>query len=172
MAVTYTPIYTQTVGASNAQAIYFYNIPQNYTDLKVVCSARSITTGGFDSFSVYFNGSQSNISNTFLGGNGSSAITSRSTYRAIATLNSQSSVSNTFTSIEIYIPNYTALSSKQMLIDSVTANNQSSTIVEMVSQLWSQNAPITQLHFDTSTSGQPFQQNSTFSLYGVTRFGT
>jgi aspartate/tyrosine/aromatic aminotransferase len=44
MASPITPIYTQTVGSGGALSIAFNNIPQFYTDLKVVISGR--TTGG------------------------------------------------------------------------------------------------------------------------------
>lgn len=169
MSVTFQPIYTQVIGAGGVGAIYFNNIPQNFTDLKVVCSVRSTSTGGFDSISMYFNGSQANISNTFLRGTGSSTSSDRGTYRAIGSLNNASTLSNTFTTTEIYIPNYTSLTFKQVVIDSVTENSASESYQNLVAELWSQTAPITQLHFDTSTSGQPLTQHSSFTLYGINR---
>ena len=164
-----TPIYTQTVGAGGAGTVVFNNIPQTYTDLKIIASTRSTASGGFDSLGIYFNGSQSNISNTNVGGNGSSAASSRSTYRAIGTNDSAFATANTFANTEIYIPNYTASTFRQMLIESVAENNATPTNQLLVANLWSQTAAITSLSFDNSTSGQNFVQYTTFSLYGITK---
>ena len=169
MAFAITPIYTQTVGAVGVGGIYFYNIPQTFTDLKVVISSRSVTTGGFDSLGIYFNGSQANISNTNVNGTGVNAQTGRSTYRAVGTNDSNFATANIFASTEIYIPNYTGSTFKQMTVESVTENNAASSNQLLNANLWSQTAPITMLTFDNSTSGANFAQYSTFSLYGITK---
>lgn len=163
------PIYTQTASGS-VSAITFNNIPQTFTDLKVIISSRSaVYSAGMDSLGVYFNGSQANISNTNVNGNGSSAASSRSTYRAAAANDSAFATANTFASTEIYIPNYTGSNFKQMTVESVTENNATPSNLTLVANLWSQTAAITSLSFDNSTSGQNFAQYSTFSLYGITK---
>jgi hypothetical protein len=167
MAFSIIPIFSQTVGAGGTNAVYFNNIPQTYTHLRILCSVRSTYASAFDSISMYFNGSQANISNTFLRGTGTSTVSDRSTYRAISGLNSASTTSNTFTNIEIYIPNYRSSNFKQIAVDSFTENNSSESYQTLTSELWSQTAAITQLHFDTATSGQPLAQHSTFTLYGI-----
>jgi hypothetical protein len=169
MAFAMTPIYTQTVGAAGAGTVVFNNIPQTYTDLKIIASTRSTYSGGFDSLGIYFNGSQANISNTNVGGNGFSATSSRSTYRAIGTNDSAFATANTFANTEIYIPNYTASTVRQMIIESVAENNATGANQLLVANLWSQTAAITSLSFDNSTSGQNFVQYTTISLYGITK---
>ena len=163
------PIFTQTVGAGGVGAVTFNSIPQTFTDLMVVASTRSTFTSGFDSFGLYLNGSQSNISNTSINGSGSGVTSTRSTYRAISANDSAFATANTFANIEIYIPNYTAATFKQMIVQGVTENNAIASNLNLVANLWSQTAAITSLSFDNSTSGQNFVQYSTFSLYGITK---
>jgi hypothetical protein len=169
MTIAMQPIYTQTVGAGGAESVSFFSIPQNFTDLKVLISSRSVTAGGFDSLGLYINGSQANFSNAFLTGNGTSAATNRSTYRAVAANDSAFATANTFANTEIYIPNYTGSNYKQMTIESVTENNAAASNQLLGANLWSQTAPITTLTFDNSTSGTNFAQYSTFTLYGITK---
>lgn len=169
MTIAMQPIYTQTVGSGGISMVTFNNIPQTYTDLKIVISSRSTFTSGMDSLGIYFNGSQANISNTFVTGNGSSPASNRSTYRAVGANDSAFATANTFANTEIYIPNYTSSNFRQMLIDSVTENNATPSNQLLGANLWSQTTAITSLSFDNSTSGQNFVQYSTFSLYGITK---
>ena len=72
MTTTMQLIAKQTVGAGGATSVTFSNIPQTYTDLKVVCSTREST----DSYlGVYFNGdtNSANYTSIILRGNGSGA---------------------------------------------------------------------------------------------------
>lgn len=169
MPNTFTKIASVTVGAGGAGTIAFTSIPQTYTDLKVLLSTRSTYSAGFDSLGIYFNGSQADISNRNIGGNGSSASSSSSTYRAIGTNDSAFATANTFASTEIYIPNYTGSTFKSMSVDSVAENNATPANVLLVANLWSQTAAITALTFDNSTSGQNFVQYSTATLYGISK---
>ena len=169
MANTFFKIASVTVGSGGAANIVFTNIPQIYTDLKVLLSTRSTYAGAFDSLGIYFNGSQADISNRNLGGNGSSVASSSSTYRAIGTNNSAFTTANTFANTEIYIPNYTGSILKSMSVDSVTENNATESNQQLVGNLWSQTAAITALWFDNSTSGQNFVQYSSATLYGISK---
>jgi hypothetical protein len=170
MSVFLQPLQTVTVGSGGAANVSFNNIPQGYTDLMLKISAAGVYSGGYDSLGMYFNGSQATISNTILNGNGSSANSSRSTYRALATLNG-TNTPNVFTSLEIYIPNYTSANYKQIIFDGVTEANATFSVQTLGAELWSNTAAITSLSFDTATSGQNIAQYSKFSLYGVLRQG-
>ena len=46
MTIAMQPIYTQTVGAGGTTVISFNNIPQTFTDIQMVISARTNGTGG------------------------------------------------------------------------------------------------------------------------------
>jgi len=169
MPLTLTNIASVTVGAGGAGSITFTSIPQTYTDLKVLLSTRSTFAGGFDSLGIYFNGSQADISNRNVGGNGFTATSSSSTYRAIGTNDSAFATANTFANTEIYIPNYAGSTFKSMSVDSVAENNATGANQLLVANLWSQTAAITSLTFDNSTSGQNFVQYSTATLYGISK---
>jgi len=171
MAVVMTPIYTQTASGS-ANGIAFNNIPQYYTDLKIVASVRS-TSANIDALGLLFNGNYSGYTRTVILGNGSTATSNRASYRDIGSFNSTATTTNTFASFDIYIPNYTSSNYKQIIVDAVMENNAASTNVYqgMTAYLLSSTAAITRLELDSSGQGVPFAANSTFSLYGIIRYG-
>lgn len=71
MALTYEPVATQTV--SNVSTVSFTSIPSTYTDLRVVFN-------GYNDaplMKINYNGSTSNLTTTFIGGNGASVGTAR-----------------------------------------------------------------------------------------------
>jgi hypothetical protein len=180
MSVFLQPIYTQTVGAGGAASITFNNIPQTFTDLKIVMSGRSSvstidvffmrigTSGSIDSAAHY--------SNTRLYGNGSGANSDRYSGKTetfyYAPMPAAGSTANTFNNAEIYIPNYTLSNYKQILLDNVAENNSASTYIEqdLMAGLWQNSGSVTNILFLTFNGGN-FVQYSTFSLYGVLRQG-
>jgi hypothetical protein len=168
MANTYTKLgaYTFPSGAS-AAAVGFTSIPQTYTDLIVHLSVRSTYATGYDSIGMYFNGVQTTQSNTFLNGTGSGYSSNRSTYRALATINSAFNNPNVFSSITITIPNYAATIYKQISIDHVLEGNQAASVLTIGAELWSNTAAINSITFDTATSGVALAQYTEFTLYGV-----
>jgi len=170
---TYTLIGTpQVVGSGGASAITFLSIPQTYTDLKIVVSARDTNTPGNtdDGLFIQFNGVTSGYSNKVLYGNGSSAssgsnsygITSKSYVGAICT---GSATANTFGNTEIYIPNYTSSNYKSVSSDSVLESNGTQVIDALNASLWSNTAAITSISL--STNGYTFAQYTTAYLYGI-----
>jgi hypothetical protein len=166
-ANTLTKIATLTAGSGGVAGFTFSSIPQTYSDLKVVCSVRSAAPSGLDSLSMWPNGVQTNLSNTFLTGTGSVGSSSRSTYRAIATINSEGTSANFFTNTEIYIPNYRSSNFKQILVTSCMGSLVTESYSMFAAELWSNSAAITSLLFNTATSGLSFVQNSSITLYGI-----
>jgi hypothetical protein len=173
MSVTYTPIYTQVASGSSG-TIVFNNIPQNFTDLYLLLSVRSTASATGTDCWGQINGNNSNVySTTRLLGNGSSASSDRqasqNVYR-IGDQNGASSTANTFTSQSIYIPNYRLTQVKSIVTESVQEANATTSYFAMLNaHLFSSGTPITSLTF-ISGSGN-FAANSTFSLYGIARFG-
>ena len=169
MSVFLQPIYTQTVGSGGAASITFNNIPQTFTDLSIVISGRSARSGQqADNLFVTFNGVTTNYSATGLQANGSSVSTSRYTSRyASLAVNAAGSTANTFSSHNIYIPNYTSSSLKSFLVNSVSENNATNAQSDLFAGLWSNTAAITSISLLPEVS--TWVQNTTISIYGITR---
>jgi hypothetical protein len=170
MPNTLIPIQTYTL-TSTATSVTFSGIPQNYTDLKLVISARvsnSATQGILD---IQFNGSSANFDLRYLGQSNTSVVsytrasgfgTNMAGYYPAA-----NSTASTFGNVELYFPNYSSTTaSKSVFIDAVMENNSSTIQNGLVSGLWSQNSAITSLTFSETTGGN-LVSGSTFTLYGV-----
>ena len=178
MPFAMVPIYTQTVGAGGASSVVFNNIPSIYSDLKLVISTRFTGTGTNPYFGFLLinpNGSGTNYSETYLNGNGSTAISGRFTtngawlmpYRSIP---NSSTTANTFSNTEVYIPNYTRSVFKQALVDGVGEFNLSAGGLTLQASLWRDTSPINSIiisgYLDNASWGV-FSQHSTFTLYGI-----
>lgn len=74
MATTYEPIQTHTL-VSNSTDIEFATIPSTYTDLVIVAQFKNTTS--VDMFLRFNNDSTTKYSNTYLYGNGTTALSSR-----------------------------------------------------------------------------------------------
>lgn len=164
------PIYTQTVGAGGVTVINFNNIPQTFTDLKLVLSIRASSSSGTTEVGMYVNGTSfpAPSSYTNIQGNGSTATSGRNSgFLSLGIVNDTSSTANTFSSHDIYIPNYTSTNFKQFIVDSVTENNATAAIQRLTADLNRQSAAIT--YFSTDMGGNTFLQHSTATLYGITK---
>jgi len=166
MPNTLIPIQSYTLGSS-AASVTFSNIPQNYTDLKIVISGRDSSSAGTSdagySFTILPNGLTSNIvqRSMFLGGSGVSNFADTSMFNPIAM---SADTANSFSNVEIYIQNYTSSNFKTFSIDGVTELNAGVAAIRISSGLWSQTTAISSLQlnaFSTWTAG------STFTLYGI-----
>lgn len=159
---TMTKLATVTVGAGGSSTISFTNIPQTYTDLKILVSGRN-TTNTLDC-TITFNSSSTGYSRRNLYGNGSSTVTTSASDQYVIWLSQNSDTSSTFGNAEIYIPNYTSNNYKAFYSDSVTENNATLAYQFLHAALWSNTSAITSI---TLTSGSNFAQHSTFTLYGI-----
>ena len=169
MTIAMQPIYTQTVGSGGVGSIFFTNIPQTFTDLKIVLSVRGTYVGGFDSMLMQFNSdTTNNYSYTVIGGAPSSYRASNQNVINPFLANGTTSTSNTFSNMEAYIPNYTSSNKKSMVIDVVGENNSASVYgLTMTAALWSNTAAITQVYFQASNGNM--SQYTTISIYGITK---
>lgn len=160
--MTMTLISTVTVGSGGAASIDFTSIPQTYTDLFVVVSARCTTTQ--TDILGKFNGSTSGYSGRYLVGTGSSAVSGTVTNFMAITVDS-ASTSNTFSNSSLYIPNYTGSTAKSYSVDAVNENNATGAYSILVAGLWTGTAAINQITL-TPASGNHAQYSSA-SLYGI-----
>lgn len=159
-------IETKTLGTASSN-IEFTGIPQNFTDLVILCSLRN-TSAGNQNGNLTFNGSTSGYSERLLWGNGSTAFSDNASGALInwADYNpGTNATSNTFGSSRIYITNYTAATAKSVSSDAVSENNATTAIQYLNAALWNNTAAITSLRLAPSSGN--FAVGSTISLYGI-----
>lgn len=166
MPNTLIPIQTYTLSSTTA-SVTFSNIPQNYTDLKIVVSARNSGSSTPDLW-IRMNGLTTGYSGRFLSGNGASAGSGTRSVSAwaVGVVGSSSTTSSTFTNQEVYIPNYSSSNPKSVSSDSVQEDNATTAYMYIFANLQSSTAAITSLTclLEDSTS---FLSGSTFTLYGI-----
>ena len=162
-------IATTTVGVSSVASIDFSEIPQTYTDLLLVYSARDSRSGAAgDDLYIRFNGSSTNLSSRTLYGGGTTAngfADASIAYMGYITSSGIGTVS-TFSSGQIYIPNYAGTTyNKHMVGDAVNESNLTGTVQSYHAGVWSSASAITSLSIYSALS--TFVQYSSASLYGI-----
>ena len=163
---TMVKIETVTVGSGGQASIEFTNIPQTYTDLKLVLSGRS--TFSYYYGQVYFNNSTTGYSRRSLGGDGSAPFSGSFSNEYTLVVSRSNETASTFGNMEIYIPNYSSTSTnKSFSVDGVTENNGTTAYAVMFAALWSNTAAITSIKLDPDSGD--FAQYSTATLYGISR---
>jgi hypothetical protein len=158
MANTYELISSNTVGSGGAASVTFSSIAASWTDLIVKISARATTTTS--DLKVTFNGATTSFSDIFLYNTGSAT----NTY-IDAGINDSSFTANTFSSTDLYIPNYLSSNYKSTSLDYTGETNGAGSYRWLDAGLWSNTAAITSITF-TPTSGN-IAQYSSFYLYGI-----
>jgi hypothetical protein len=171
MANTFTKISTQTVGAGGSVGITFSNIPQTYTDLKVMISARGATGNFTDVLPLTINGNF-NLSARWIDGYNNAAssasATSAANYGVYVREPASTATANIFGNAEIYIPNYTGSTFKSFTMDIVSPNASSTNYFnQLYAGLYPSTNAITSIGFLISNGA--IVQNSTFTLYGINK---
>ena len=167
MASTYEKIATNTLG-STTSSVTFSSIPATYTDLVIVCSARSSYTGGTSApININFNSDTgANYSNVFMYGNGTTAGTSRASNGNYIYTADISAVGGTgfagFGNLIININNYSNTTTNKTTLARTSSPNS---FVEAVCGLWRNTSAIGSIDL-TVTLGD-FVVGSTFTLYGI-----
>jgi hypothetical protein len=164
---TFIKIASVTVGSGGASSIDFTSIPSTYTDLLVKVSGRKTSTGG-SNLQMQFNGSTSGYSQRVLLGNGSTAASYSDTSEiGFMYVTTSSDTSNTFSSTDIYIPNYAGSNNKSVSIDNVQENNGTTANAALTAALWSNSAAINRVYLQIANGAGTFAQYSTATLYGI-----
>ena len=163
MANTFVAIATVTVGSGGAASMDFTNIPATYTDLLIKVSGRSNQANLGNTVIIKFNGSTSNQTAVLLEGSGAAVSSFTQNAGNIGNIQGSTSTSDTFSSLEVYIPNYAGSTYKSRSVDSVTENNATTAYSVLAAGLWSQTAAITSIDIAIGN----FVEYSTATLYGI-----
>lgn len=167
MAVTYKLIQTQTLSGTVA-TVTFSSIPQTYTDLLLLVSARTDRVSVLDDCKITLNGVTTNMTLRALSGNGATA-TSASDTLIYGSINGNSATASTFGLAEFYFANYTSTTNaKSVSIEGLSETNGTTAYSYLNAGLWNPGtqAAITTIAC-TSYNAANFLQYSSFSLYGI-----
>lgn len=156
----------QELGSAQA-SLTFSSIPQSFTDLYLVFSARSDRTGvGTDDTVVRLNGSSSNQSTRILWGTGSSAASLTDTQPLIGEYPTATNTASTFGSYQLYVPNYTGSTAKSFSADGVGENNGTTSYQSIAAGLYNSTSAVTSIEIRTG-SGSNLSQYTSATLFGI-----
>jgi hypothetical protein len=166
---TFTKIASVSVGAGGASTINFTSIPTTYTDLCIKLSGRSARAAQqADNLFITFNSTTTDYSMRTMQGNGTTGSSSSyATRYASFAVNAAGSTASTFSSHEIYIPNYANGNYKPYSVDNVSENNASNAQADFVAGLWYNTAAITSIELKPEVS--TWVQYTTAILYGISK---
>lgn len=170
MATTYELIAKTTLGSAAAN-IEFTSIPGTYTDLYLVTSLRSAkATDTWDGSRIRLNGvTTSSYSYRSLSGNGSAAssLSGSTTSIFYGYTTSAGATASTFSSGEVYIPNYAGSTNKSLSTTQVHETNASTAYIEALAALFSSTNAITSITI--YADGGNLVAGSSAFLYGITK---
>lgn len=171
MATSMRLIAKQTL-TGTATSVTFSDIPGTYTDLLLICSARTDRASNVnDGIIVTFNSNTSNYSTRALEGTGSAAqsrsFTPAGLYLTQACTGA-SAATSTFGNAEMYVPNYAGSTNKSVSSTCVGETNATGAWLSADASLWSNTAAITSMALAPIT-GPNFVSGSSFYLYGITK---
>lgn len=169
MATTCKLIAKVSLG-SDAANIDFTSIPGTYTDLMLVASLRSKRASPqvLDNIKIEFNGSSSNFSYRRLVFENTTVTSDSDTTNLIPIATALGATASTFSSAEIYIPNYAGSTNKSFSSTGLAETNAAAAQGWIGAHLWSNTAAITSLLIKTNT-GLDLASGSSAFLYGITK---
>jgi hypothetical protein len=156
---TYTPIASTTMTTASP-SITFSNISGSYTDLRLICTLQNINA---NSPYLRFNGdTSSNYSQTYLEGNGSTAVSARGANQTFGYINLNSDPGNNGFII-VDIMNYANTTTfKTYLANASNAGNA----VDVVVGTWRSTSAISTILIASSNGGN-YAVGSKATLYGI-----
>jgi len=160
---TYTPIATTTLGSTTA-SYTFTSIPSTYTDLVLIASIKSDSTGNPNTFIQVGNGSidtATNYSWTRIYGTGSAAASSRATSVSDGVIIGDATPNN-FTADIAHFENYSNTTTNKTIL--IRANAADSATQASVG-LWRSSVAINQIK--VYANGRNMVAGTTLTLYGI-----
>lgn len=158
---------TVTVGAAGSTTITFSSIPATYTDLCLKFSLRWSSYATYDYGFIQLN-STAGTTRTLIGSGASASSYTVGSSLRIDYVTGSGFTANSFTSGELYIPNYTSSNAKSVSLDHVDERNDPSAYAQLAAGLFS---TVTSAVTSVTISGASnnFAQYSSASLYGISK---
>jgi hypothetical protein len=159
---TYTPIATTTLGSA-AASYTFSSISGSYTDLVLVAGNLAAASAS-NAFKMQVNAdTATNYSNTYLSGNGSTAISGRnSSADSLRGFDNPNPIGPAV--VTAHFMNYSNTTTYKTVLSRCSAAGYSTT-AEV--NLWRNTAAITSIKIFFAASGNDIQAGTTFTLYGI-----
>jgi hypothetical protein len=156
---------TVTVGAGGSTTITFSSIPATYTDLLLKFTLRWSSYTTYDYGFIQLN-STAGATRTLIGSGSSVSSYNVGSSLRIDYVTGSGFTANSFTSGELYIPNYTSSNAKSVSLDHVDERNDSGAYAQLAAGLFS---TVTSAVTSVTISGASnnFVQYSSASLYGI-----
>jgi len=169
MANTFTLIASATVGSGGASSMEFTSIPNTYTDLVIKHSTRYTSNGDASTY-IRFNGDNGNnyARRTLFGegsGSAGSGQGSSLTLGLAGAVGLSTFTANSFSSNDVYIPNYAGNAQKSWQVDGASESNDATAYIIYSANTWSNTSAITSISL--FPSGGTFVENTTAYLYGI-----
>ena len=164
MAVTYNKIATTTL-TSTASSVTFSSIPATYTDLILIANPRTSNASTNDYLYVKYNsdGTYANYVRVELYGNGSNALSGKSSNPLIIETTGSTSTAGVFVSNIVNIQNYSNTTTYKTTLFRYSKADE---VVLGGVSLWKNTAAISQIDL-IPYAGANISVGSTFTLYGI-----
>lgn len=167
-------IFTKNISGANVYT--FSNIPQNYTDLRILISARA-ASGTEAAQGIYIqpmaDGSLLYSGTTVrnLQGSANSYRTTNGNAFLELDINGSNTTSNLYALVDVYIPNYSSSHFKQVLTEVAKEDNSTGTYTYNIlrGNLYRSNRPITAIQIGTNIYAPNFASESTVTIYGIAK---
>ena len=160
MATTYEPIATTTLG-SNQTTIDFTSISGAYTDLILVFNGTNATSN--NGMVLRFNSDTgSNYSETYIYGNGTSALSSFGSSQTRVQVGTD--VGSSRATVIVSINNYSNTTTYKTTLG---RGSSAGTTADATVGLWRNTAAITAIQCRLGAGTSSFSSGSTFTLYGI-----
>lgn len=165
MAKTYSAIQTQTINSA-VSSVTFINIPQNYTDLKILVSARSTNNSHRMYLQIAVNGSSTLTGLRLMGYDNTNTLSGSGQTNQIGFAPGTATGTGVFSNTDISIPSYSSSTTHAILTESVHDENSSVyNSIGLYANYFGTSAAVTSLTFTLDLGN--FDVGTTFTLYGV-----
>ena len=162
---TYVALQTQALGSA-ASSVTLSSISQAYTDLRLVMNVQTTDAGAVNDLKIYVNGDNSSgfYSSTRLYGDGSSAVSTRSTSQNAWNQNGVNAASSsTLGTMALDFMNYSNTTTYKSML--MRANPSVNYVMALVN-LWRNTNAITSITIAPNGGGN-LVSGSTFTLYAI-----